>query len=75
MNTGGPAFPSKEEKEEIEEIGGTYIEHHLGMTLRDYIAAKALQGLLSNPTRVGGEHDFCDASYCWADAMLKAREQ
>ena len=45
----------------------------LGMTLRDYFAAKAMQGLLTS--------DDIDASYatavlCYrmADAMMKARE-
>ena len=51
-----------------------------GMTLRDYFAAKAMQGWLStypddhDPDEVfeGGVADF---AYRIADAMLKAREQ
>lgn len=49
-----------------------------GMTLRDYFAAKAMQGLIHH-------FDFCTFSddpmrlalwaYAAADAMLKAREQ
>ena len=48
-----------------------------GMTLRDYFAAKALQGLLSSY----GNHDlnsyseFAENAYDAADAMLKARER
>jgi hypothetical protein len=49
------------------------VMQHTGMTLRDYFAAKAMQGLLTS--------DDIDASYatavlCYrmADAMLKARE-
>ena len=47
-----------------------------GMTLRDYFAAKAMQGLFS----CGKAHDehtahvTAKASYLMADAMLKARE-
>jgi hypothetical protein len=47
-----------------------------GMTLRDYFAAKAMQGLYSDPEwRI--DMDFFDtayAAYNQADAMLKARE-
>ena len=60
---------------------GGNAEH--SMTLRDYFAAKALQGLLANPKlqsqilKEGGafggwvEH----SAYGWADAMLEARKQ
>jgi|LakMenEpi03Aug12_release.lakeMendotaPanAssembly.Ray.scaffolds.fasta_scaffold908203_2 hypothetical protein len=71
--TGGPAFPTP--------------AHNLqndGMTLRDYFAANAMQGLISCPDwRDGaGEDVGMDASdytasvaYMMADAMLKARGQ
>lgn len=47
-----------------------------GMTLRDYFAAKTLQGILSsgNLQTVNFEKIAKD-SYAMADAMLKAREQ
>ena len=45
-----------------------------GMTLRDYFAAKAMQGLLSSDVNAKLE-DFAKQSYKVADAMLKAREQ
>jgi hypothetical protein len=60
-NTGGPAFPSPALQ--------TFKE---GMTLRDYFAAKAMQGIVSN-----GDVDpqkISQASYIIADAMLKARQ-
>lgn len=76
-NNGGAAFP----------VAGS--EHNYpieGMTLRDYFAAKALQGLCANP---GGPFqansmsgwaivnceldDIAKESYKLADAMLKAR--
>jgi len=47
-----------------------------GVTVRDYFAAKALQGLLANPT-MNPDGDFdsdAELSYSWADAMLRARE-
>ena len=55
-----------------------------GMTLRDYFAAKAMQGLISCPDwrESAGEDVDMDASdhtanvaYMMADAMMKAREQ
>jgi len=44
-----------------------------GMTLRDYFAAKAMQGLLSSDVNAKLE-DFAKQSYKVADAMIKARE-
>ena len=60
-STGGPAFP--------------YGTAYAGMTLRDYFAAKAMQGIL-----VGIECDpatvphVAESAYILADAMLKARQ-
>lgn len=45
------------------------------LTLRDYFAAKALQGLLSNRNAEAAIDEFAVKSYRMADAMLKAREQ
>ena len=54
-----------------------------GMTLRDYFAAKAMQGLIASPRMPSpaaqGGFDVTDVmvadlSYKMADAMLKARE-
>jgi hypothetical protein len=64
INDGGPAFPSE-----------YTLPENQGMTLRDYFAAKAMQGLFS----CGKAHDehtahvTAKASYLMADAMLKAR--
>lgn len=41
--------------------------------LRDYFAAKALQGLLSDSNVRASEKEFATKSYAIADAMLKAR--
>ena len=73
-NTGGPAFP-----------GVDYVSQHgkknpEGMTLRDYFAAKAMQGWLAmyaSDTRQGAPppESAATIAYAYADAMLKAREE
>lgn len=55
-----------------------------GMTLRDYFAAKAMQGLISNPAQYDNylvndwgihEQRLSDMSYSIADAMLAERNK
>jgi hypothetical protein len=49
----------------------------LGMTLRDYFAAKAMQGILTatlTPNTVWSQDEAAETAYKVADAMLKARE-
>ena len=59
---------------------GDGMQYQKGMTLRDYFAAKAMQGLMHNYHPCDFlEHkswieDISMASYQLADAMLKARE-
>ena len=53
---------------------GGIVEHHKGMTLRDYFAAKAMQAILSNPEYGDDDTSLAGAAYYVADAMLKARE-
>jgi hypothetical protein len=67
MNTGGPAFP----KTPFIEIGTP----QNGMTLRDYFAAKAMQGFASNLGPGATFNSRAEIAYEWADAMLKAREK
>ena len=65
-NTGGPAFPTPRY-----ERGDMY---SLGMTLRDYFAAKAIQGMLACPVQPqSGPDMYARDAYTIADAMLKAR--
>ena len=45
------------------------------ISLRDYFAAKAMQGILTDPEIVMGATEIANLSYKYADAMLKAREQ
>ena len=62
---GGPAFPHDDRAE---------YNDRAGMTLRDYFAAKALQGLLSDSKVQAPRSEFAAEAYAIADAMLKARE-
>jgi hypothetical protein len=43
-----------------------------GMTLRDYFAAKAMEGLIANNST--DPFDIAKAAYIVADAMLEARD-
>lgn len=71
-----PAFPV------FPETGSGHASAFQGMTLRDYFAAKAMQGLLANgwcaeqreiaPSM--GEREVALDAYRLADAMMKARE-
>jgi len=45
------------------------------ITLRDYFAAKALQGLLANANNDGFKAQYARWAYEYADAMLLAREE
>jgi hypothetical protein len=65
-----PAFPTNQYANGISPSG-----FDTGMTLRDYFAAKAMQGLLAADTNFNSiEFDVAKAAYHQADAMLKARE-
>jgi hypothetical protein len=52
----------------------------LGMTLRDYFAAKAMQGMLANPKLekqilTAGQSWIEESAWTVADAMLKERNK
>lgn len=72
QNTGVPAFPFiyDDPNKEIRYVCQ-------GMTLRDYFAAKAMQGFVSDSEWRVDMHpnETARAAYSQADAMLKAREQ
>lgn len=78
-DTGGSAFPKPYK---METSGPNNGEFHYrgddGMTLRDYFAGQALQGLLASPNTRNANNFFneiADDCYATADAMLAAREQ
>ena len=49
-------------------------EQGRGMTLRDYFAAKAMQGLLASDV-YAPKDKFAENAYAMADAMMKARNE
>ena len=67
IDNGGPAFP----------VGSGDMRDPVGMTLRDYFAAKAMASAFGDPleaTQAGKEY-IARHAYAMADAMLSAREQ
>lgn len=66
INTGGPAFPTENARQT-----GSNSWHEEGMTLRDYFAAKAMQGMSDSGCSNAA---IAKCAYEMADEMLKARE-
>ena len=50
------------------------MSHLKGLTMRDYFAAKAMQGMLSNPETDYTLADYTRGAFKIADAMLEARK-
>ncbi len=76
IDDGGPAFPSQE----LDAAGNPRDVLDRGMTLRDYFAAKAMQGWAANgqmKVQMNEDGPFGSmARWCYqlADAMLAARK-
>ena len=78
-DTGGPAFPVR-----LPVVGAIHAcdepvptEIHAGMTMRDYFAAKAMQGMNARDGFDAGQaspEQRATLAYIEADAMLKARQ-
>lgn len=75
INDGGPAFPNVPEG-----AGSRWADWDMGMTLRDYFAAKALPVVASGSHESGSDFlnvkNYASAAadaYRMADAMLAAR--
>ena len=67
-NDGGPAFP-------LSDIEWTDARrHNNGMSLRDYFAAAALQGMLADPDNGPSARSSAKSAYIFADAMLTERK-
>jgi hypothetical protein len=64
---GGPAFPGNEE---------ALLRNMLGMSLRDYFAAKAMQALIERTPypKAVDTRNVAQVAFIAADAMLAARE-
>lgn len=82
VDVGGPAFPMPGIVFE-EDANGSVNECpplvSYGMTLRDYFAAKAMQGMCSISNDSGGARywtveGIAKSAYAQADAMLEARK-
>lgn len=73
QNTGGTAFPSGLIDPTTPEDAIYPI--HVGMTLRDYFAAKAMQAYCSDPSyrKDCDQAETAAAAYEMADAMIAAR--
>ena len=74
IETGGPAFPMLGRV-----VKGKWepYSQFTGMTIRDYFAAKAMQGMAGSHAyceRGWDQADLAGQAYEIADAMLKARE-
>ncbi len=70
MTANEPAFP-------ITESNGAN-SGMPGMTLRDYFAAKVIQGICAAPDhldRIGSFKNAAECAYALADLLLSAREQ
>jgi hypothetical protein len=79
-DTGGPAFPVHPDM--AAQLGCVPSSSDAGMSLRDYFAAKAMQGGIDLvPHMATPKVDktmpqiIAEMAYEYADAMLKAREQ
>lgn len=73
---GGPAFPVSTSNETDGHQDGPNTWQFPGMTLRDYFAAAAMQGMVAQPESGGWPAEgIAKAAYQQADAMLKAREE
>lgn len=72
IDDGGPAFPNVPDG-----AGDKWDDWDKGMTLRDYMAAKAMQGMLADLPKTCYGLDWTEktaaAAFQMADAMLRAR--
>lgn len=75
-DNGGPAFPVLPPCDMEGANASGYPFPDAGMTLRDYFAAKAMQGLLAQAEGVafiGPKEQYAAFAYAMADSMLKER--
>jgi hypothetical protein len=72
-----PAFPQNNDRV----VASLSIANSQGMTLRDYFAAKAMQGAIAHglfnadKTSLDYSEYIANIAYVYADAMLKARQE
>lgn len=75
INTNHPAFP-------VQAYPGDSVNQRVrpntGMSMRDYFAAQAMNGILANPEEFGESaplKDIADFAFKMANAMLERREK
>jgi len=79
IHDGGPAFPCL--PPDPNPAAYSQFPSSIGMTLRDWFAGQAMQGMLSNPANYGSSHEWRDdatvaeQAYEIADDMIKARKE
>ena len=71
IDDGGPAFLI------CQWVGDAHAGHDLGMTLRDYFAAKAMQAMANEVLYENSDwpNNIATSAYQIADAMLVARQK
>ena len=62
IDDGGPAFPSNRSGQ-------------VGMSLRDWLAGKAMEGMLACSKTTGSKKDIAYDAYSQADAMIAERKK
>lgn len=79
---GGPAYPFEYHNQtsgyqegffDTGKLAPGASQQFAGMTLRDYFAAKALSGMLADPTFEQGCEKAAQTAYLFAEAMLQER--
>lgn len=87
LKDGGPAGAFYELAQDSEPGSPRVIAQHFGLSIRDYFAAAALQGLLAKlpivdqkgewgdpvPDKIAHNREIAESCYWMADAMLAAR--
>jgi hypothetical protein len=75
INTNHPAFPVQAY---LGDASNPKVRPNTGMSMRDYFASKAMNGLLANPEEISLNaplEEIADFSYKLANAMLVRREK
>ena len=71
IDTGGSAFPSEQHENQDNTWNQTFDP---GMTLRDWFAGNAMQGMCASPAAEWTWKARAESAYRMADAMLEARK-
>jgi predicted O-linked N-acetylglucosamine transferase (SPINDLY family) len=79
QDNSGPAFPRHRlDWSNLNSDRPELVAESQGLSIRDYFAAKAMQGIIAAKMPITKEMDCCaavsKAAYMQADAMLKARQ-